>query len=103
MAAIIVGHMLAKGIKTVGFIALIMALALWLGAVITRSVTSTVHQVVDAVGKAADGDLTVRIALRSKDEIGRMGQAINAGCPRRVKYSCTAMPAKPLSRNKRPS
>jgi methyl-accepting chemotaxis protein len=45
---------------------------------ITRGVGRSLQAVVAGVQHAAAGDLTVRVALDSQDELGQMGQAVNA-------------------------
>ena len=59
---------------------LLAILALLSGAVglyVARIITSALAQVVHKVEQAATGDLTVRVALDSRDELGQMGQALN--------------------------
>ena len=50
----------------------------FLGMAIARVITRALTQVVDKAERAASGDLTVRVALDSHDELGQMGQALNA-------------------------
>jgi len=45
--------------------------------VIGRAITRAAHGVVTACQQAATGDLTVRAALHTQDELGQMGQALN--------------------------
>jgi methyl-accepting chemotaxis protein len=49
-----------------------------LGYGIARLVVRPVHHVVAQARQAATGDLTVRVALESQEELGQMGQALNA-------------------------
>ena len=42
-----------------------------------RAMTRGLHEVDAVTEQAAAGDLTVRVALESKDELGQMGQALN--------------------------
>ncbi len=46
----------------------------WLPA---RSIVSVLHQVAAGTERAATGDLTVQIAVKTQDELGQMGAAIN--------------------------
>lgn len=41
-----------------------------MGTVISRSISGPVREVMGATEKAASGDLTVRVSLDSKDELG---------------------------------
>ena len=50
-----------------------VGLSLWIAGVISRTLTNVATQ----AGRAAGGDLTVRIAIESKDELGQMGEALN--------------------------
>ncbi|MTI81566.1 MAG: methyl-accepting chemotaxis protein [Firmicutes bacterium] len=45
--------------------------------VITRNITTPVNSMVEVARKAAEGDLTKKINVRSKDEIGKLGNAFN--------------------------
>jgi methyl-accepting chemotaxis protein len=54
-----------------------VCLGLALGYGIATLIAKGLRQVVDKSGQAAQGDLTVRIALDSRDELGQMGQALN--------------------------
>jgi methyl-accepting chemotaxis protein len=49
-----------------------------LGYVLARQITAALKDVVDRAQQAAGGDLTVRVAVDSQDELGQMGQALNA-------------------------
>jgi methyl-accepting chemotaxis protein len=49
-----------------------------LGLVVARIITRCLGRVVDAVQLAATGDLTARVAVESEDELGQMGNALNA-------------------------
>jgi methyl-accepting chemotaxis protein len=51
-------------------------LALALGYALARNITTALSEVVRNAA-AATGDLTVRVALDSQDELGQMGQALN--------------------------
>jgi len=61
----------------VAAIAIAFLLSVGTGWLLTRSVTKPVVQVVQVLEMVADGDLTRRMELDSKDEIGQMGQALN--------------------------
>jgi methyl-accepting chemotaxis protein len=55
-----------------------LLMAAGFGWVATRSVTQPVAQAVDALGRLAAGDLTVRIDSGRTDELGKMLQAVSA-------------------------
>ncbi|WP_407342035.1 methyl-accepting chemotaxis protein [Pengzhenrongella phosphoraccumulans] len=57
----------------VGAVAVAVAIAVWM----TRQVTVPLHQMQVLVTTAAAGDLTGRTTLRSKDEFGALGGALN--------------------------
>jgi methyl-accepting chemotaxis protein len=48
-----------------------------LGYVLTASIVRALGQVVETVQQAAEGDLGIRVAIASQDELGKMGQALN--------------------------
>lgn len=50
-------------------------LSIW----VAKSVTRPLQKVSDVAGKLASGDLTARVELDTKDEIGRMGADLDAG------------------------
>lgn len=58
-------------------IALAITLALTLGVMITRLLTSPIHQVVEVMAIAEKGDLTVHADYHSKDEMGMMVESFN--------------------------
>ena len=58
-----------------GFIAL--ALATFLGHGLTRGITGPVHDFMGVLDQVAAGNLKVRARVASRDEIGRLGQALN--------------------------
>ena len=53
---------------TVGALVLALGFALW----ITRSITRPVNEALDAANRLADGDLTVKLNIDSKDEVGML-------------------------------
>jgi PAS domain S-box-containing protein len=54
-----------------------VAIALGLGICLALSISRPVTRVADALKAMADGDYSVRVHLASKDEIGRMADALN--------------------------
>jgi methyl-accepting chemotaxis protein I, serine sensor receptor len=48
------------------------------GYVLARQITAALKNVVERAQQAATGDLTVRVTVESQDELGQMGQALNA-------------------------
>ncbi len=54
-----------------------IALAIGIGLLLTRQITGPINQIVDDSKKLGDGDLTIRIDIDSKDEIGQMAKALN--------------------------
>jgi methyl-accepting chemotaxis protein len=54
-----------------------IGLGLFLGWVIARSIVRGLAQVSDVAQRAANGDLTKRVSLDTKDEVGTMGAAFN--------------------------
>jgi methyl-accepting chemotaxis protein len=60
-----------------GIIGLGVLLAIALGYFIASLIAKALAHVVETAGQAATGDLTVRVALDTKDELGQMGQALN--------------------------
>ena len=54
------------------------ALALLLGALLFIQITAPMRQLQKAASSIAAGDLSQRVAVRSKDEIGQLGQAFNS-------------------------
>ena len=54
------------------------ALALILGFVLFRQITSPLEGLADATHKIAAGDLNARVEVRGEDEIARVGRAFNA-------------------------
>jgi methyl-accepting chemotaxis protein len=66
----------ASTILIVGCIVCV-ALAIGLGIMITRMITGPVGQLVNGLGQIAIGDLTARVTVDSKDEIGELSTAAN--------------------------
>ncbi|BCJ46917.1 hypothetical protein GCM10010168_35630 [Actinoplanes ianthinogenes] len=56
---------------------LALVLAVLMGVWVTRSVTGPLARVVGALKRLAERDLTVRVELDRKDELGRLGDAVN--------------------------
>jgi methyl-accepting chemotaxis protein len=56
----------------------VSAASVILGLVLSGVIIRALHQVVRGAEQAAKGDLTVRVALTSRDELGQMGHALNA-------------------------
>jgi methyl-accepting chemotaxis protein len=56
---------------------LIVLLSFGIGSVLARMVTGPLREVVQRAEQAAKGDLTVRVAIDSHDELGHMGDALN--------------------------
>ena len=61
----------------IGVTVLVILLALGIGDFVSRQITGPVNETVGVLEQVATGDLTQRIAVRSKDEIGQMGHALN--------------------------
>jgi methyl-accepting chemotaxis protein len=54
-----------------------LVLAVGLGYVVTRSVVRPVRRLAGALDRIADGDLTARVEVRTRDEVGVMAAALN--------------------------
>jgi methyl-accepting chemotaxis protein len=52
-------------------------IALGTGLILTRTITGSLMHVVERATTAATGDLTVRVNVTSKDELGQMGEQLN--------------------------
>jgi methyl-accepting chemotaxis protein len=59
-------------------LALCLGLAVPITLLIARSIALPLNQAVAALEQVAEGDLTVTVAVQTKDEVGRMGNALNA-------------------------
>jgi diguanylate cyclase (GGDEF)-like protein len=55
-----------------------LGLALGIGALVSRSITTRLRRAVKVLEQVAAGDLTRRIGVDSSDEVGQMGTALNA-------------------------
>jgi methyl-accepting chemotaxis protein len=66
---------MARG-TMLGVLAAAIAVAVALGVWITRLITAPVAQAVRAASEIAQGNLTVELAVRSKDEMGQLTQAL---------------------------
>jgi len=66
---------MARG-TMLGVLAAAIAVAVALGVWITRLITAPVAQAVQAASEIAQGNLTVELAVRSKDEMGQLTQAL---------------------------
>jgi methyl-accepting chemotaxis protein len=55
-----------------------VGLALALGILMTRMITSPVNKLVNGLGQIAIGDLSARVTVDSKDEIGELSNAANS-------------------------
>ncbi|GGL28196.1 hypothetical protein GCM10014719_32080 [Planomonospora parontospora subsp. antibiotica] len=60
-----------------GTLAAALLLAAVLSVRVTRSVVRPLTVVVDALGRVARGDLTVRLGMTRRDELGRLGRAMD--------------------------
>ncbi|KOA20452.1 methyl-accepting chemotaxis protein McpA [Clostridium homopropionicum DSM 5847] len=65
-----------KTICIVIFIAILASIAL--GIIISRKITIPIGKLAVLMGKAAEGDLTVKCKVESKDEIGDLGTSFNS-------------------------
>ncbi|MBG0833361.1 methyl-accepting chemotaxis protein [Planomonospora sp. ID67723] len=61
-----------------GTLVVALLVAVVLSLLSTRSVVRPLNAVVDALGRLARGDLTVRLNLNRRDELGRLGDAMDA-------------------------
>jgi methyl-accepting chemotaxis protein len=59
------------------FCLLAIAISVAVGWWITRSITRPVAEMGDVLASVADGDLTRRLEITGKDEVGRMGRSMN--------------------------
>ncbi len=61
----------------VAFLAVTVLLSIFLGFMISRAITGPLMHVVERATTAATGDLTVRVNVTSRDELGQMGEQLN--------------------------
>ncbi|MEV4641511.1 methyl-accepting chemotaxis protein [Actinoplanes sp. NPDC049548] len=61
-----------------GALAVALVLAVLMSILVTRSVVRPLSVVVDALHRLAQRDLTARAEVRSRDEMGRLGEALNS-------------------------
>ncbi|MEU4422387.1 methyl-accepting chemotaxis protein [Actinoplanes sp. NPDC024001] len=61
-----------------GALALALILAVLMGTLVTRSVVRPLAVVVGALNRLAGRDLTARVELDRRDELGRLGEALNS-------------------------
>lgn len=59
-------------------VVLIVVLSFIITIMITRLVTRPINETIDVLSRLADGDLTQKINLESKDEIGMLVQSVNS-------------------------
>jgi methyl-accepting chemotaxis protein len=66
-------------IKTITFIVVIIAavLAIAIGVLISSDISSSIHKIMVKLALAAEGDLTVQINTKRKDEFGSLGDSVN--------------------------
>jgi methyl-accepting chemotaxis protein len=67
----------AKTVLLAGLL-LAMATAVAAGIIVVRSVTKPLSRTVGVLEQVAHGDLTVTVGVRGRDEIARMGEALNS-------------------------
>lgn len=70
-------HYSAVRALAIGSTVFVIVLALGIGLFVARKITGPVSETVAVLEQVAAGNLTPRIAVRSGDEIGQMGQALN--------------------------
>ncbi|MCU1379603.1 MAG: Methyl-accepting chemotaxis protein [Acidimicrobiales bacterium] len=63
--------------QTLALLALAVAAAVALSLLLAKAITGPLRRTVDALTAAARGDLTVRLDVDSKDEVGQAGDALN--------------------------
>ncbi|MCY6484898.1 methyl-accepting chemotaxis protein [Clostridium aestuarii] len=56
---------------------LVIIISIFIGAFISRGITNPINNLVLCMGKAADGDLTVKSEIDSKDELGHLSNSFN--------------------------
>ncbi|HEX7712648.1 MAG TPA: methyl-accepting chemotaxis protein [Bacillota bacterium] len=68
--------------RVVGLVVLILGLisgvlAVYISFKVAEAISRPLNQVMEAMKRAEDGDLTVRVAIDSKDEFGKLGTSFN--------------------------
>ncbi|MCY6484899.1 methyl-accepting chemotaxis protein [Clostridium aestuarii] len=66
---------MSRSILLVTILAIIIST--FIGIIISRSITNPINNLVLCMGKAADGDLTVKSEINSKDELGHLSNSFN--------------------------
>ncbi len=61
----------------IGFISGAVIIAILIGLFISQSIISSLNEVLRVVGRVANGDLTQRAEVNSRDEMGTLGENIN--------------------------
>ncbi|MBI5585660.1 MAG: HAMP domain-containing protein [Deltaproteobacteria bacterium] len=61
----------------VGVAVIAVIFSILLNIIMARFVTAPLQETVAVIGKIAEGDLTQEITIRSRDEIGRLNEAVN--------------------------
>lgn len=64
--------------QTIGIIVLVSLSCLIVGRTVIRSVNKPLREVIDALGRLAQGDLAFRLDAKQNDEIGQLKVALNA-------------------------
>ncbi|MBI4348680.1 MAG: adenylate/guanylate cyclase domain-containing protein, partial [Elusimicrobia bacterium] len=65
--------------RALGLLAAVaLALTAVVGFFIADSVTASMRELAEATGKISGGDFSARVAVRTRDEVGRLGAAFNA-------------------------
>ena len=62
----------------ISIMAVSLLLSLFIGFLITRSITAAARNLIEVSGNMANGDLTGRVTINSKDELGTIGVAFNS-------------------------
>jgi putative nucleotidyltransferase with HDIG domain len=68
----------AARVKAVFILILVIALSIILGAWVSMGVTRPVKNLVEGTRKIASGNLSYKVEIKSKDEIGELAKAFNA-------------------------
>ncbi|MCU1485569.1 MAG: methyl-accepting chemotaxis sensory transducer [Actinomycetia bacterium] len=62
---------------TVALLAFALLVAMALGLLLAKLIATPLRRTVDVLRRAADGDLTIRLGLATKDEVGQAGAALD--------------------------